>query len=120
MITDKHSLLDRHGCPAFGMRIQLVTHVLFLSFYISAKPGDELKVEQAVKDFKSLSLPIMHPSGTGSSVPCTPSLDRLEHLPLRRETADILVSGEGVCCSGTGKLEACLCCWRATEWDLRS
>uniref|UniRef100_A0ACB8EDU9 Pleckstrin y domain-containing G member 5 n=1 Tax=Sphaerodactylus townsendi TaxID=933632 RepID=A0ACB8EDU9_9SAUR len=58
---------------------------------VKAKPGDELKVEQAVKDFKSLSLPIMHPSATGPSFPCTPSLDRLEHLPLRRESADILV-----------------------------
>ncbi|XP_060114767.1 pleckstrin homology domain-containing family G member 5 isoform X1 [Heteronotia binoei] len=60
---------------------------------VKAKPGDELKVEQAVKDFKSLSLPIMHPSGPGSSFPCTPSLDRLEHLPLRRENADILAPG---------------------------
>ncbi|XP_077168875.1 pleckstrin homology domain-containing family G member 5 isoform X3 [Paroedura picta] len=60
---------------------------------VKAKPGDELKVEQAVKDFKSLSLPIMHPSGMGASFPCTPSLDRLEHLPLRRESADILAPG---------------------------
>ncbi|XP_048374671.1 pleckstrin homology domain-containing family G member 5 isoform X3 [Sphaerodactylus townsendi] len=60
---------------------------------VKAKPGDELKVEQAVKDFKSLSLPIMHPSATGPSFPCTPSLDRLEHLPLRRESADILAPG---------------------------
>nr|XP_056721054.1 pleckstrin homology domain-containing family G member 5 [Euleptes europaea] len=60
---------------------------------VKAKPGDELKVEQAVKDFKSLSLPIMYPSGTGPSFPSTPSLDRLEHLPLRREGADFLAPG---------------------------
>ncbi|XP_054857524.1 pleckstrin homology domain-containing family G member 5 isoform X2 [Eublepharis macularius] len=60
---------------------------------VKAKPGDELKVEQAVKDFKSLSLPILHPPSTGSPFPCTPSLDRLEHLPLRRENTDILAPG---------------------------
>ncbi|KAJ6666142.1 hypothetical protein lerEdw1_001046 [Lerista edwardsae] len=57
---------------------------------VKAKPGDELKVEQAVKDFKSLSLPILRPVGTGSPYPCTPSLDRLEQLSLRRESTDIL------------------------------
>uniref|UniRef100_A0A8D2J602 Pleckstrin homology and RhoGEF domain containing G5 n=1 Tax=Varanus komodoensis TaxID=61221 RepID=A0A8D2J602_VARKO len=57
---------------------------------VKAKPGDELKVEQAVKDFRSLSLPILHPTGVSTSFPCTPSLDRLEQLPLRRESADIL------------------------------
>ncbi|XP_061456751.1 pleckstrin homology domain-containing family G member 5 isoform X4 [Rhineura floridana] len=60
---------------------------------VKAKPGQELKVEQALKDFKSLSLPILRPAGTGPSFPCTPSLDRLEQLSMRRESADILVPG---------------------------
>ncbi|XP_053137145.1 pleckstrin homology domain-containing family G member 5 isoform X2 [Hemicordylus capensis] len=60
---------------------------------VKAKPGDELKVEQAVKDFKSLSLPTLRPPGLGSVFPCTPSLDRLEQLSLRRESSDILAPG---------------------------
>ncbi|XP_043853457.1 pleckstrin homology domain-containing family G member 5 isoform X2 [Dromiciops gliroides] len=46
---------------------------------VKAKPGDEVKVELAVKDFKSLSLPIPGP----------PSLDQQG----RRESLDILAPG---------------------------
>ncbi|XP_042333842.1 pleckstrin homology domain-containing family G member 5 isoform X4 [Sceloporus undulatus] len=61
---------------------------------VKAKPGDELKVEQAMKDFRSLSLPILRPPGIGPpSFPCTPSLDRLEQVSFRRENTDILVPG---------------------------
>ncbi|XP_066493565.1 pleckstrin homology domain-containing family G member 5 [Tiliqua scincoides] len=65
----------------------------YLRVKVPSKPGDELKVEQAVKDFKSLSLPILRPVGAGSPFPCTPSLDRLEQVSLRRESADILAPG---------------------------
>nr|XP_020655642.1 pleckstrin homology domain-containing family G member 5 isoform X2 [Pogona vitticeps] len=60
---------------------------------VKAKPGDELKVEQAVKDFKSQSLPLLRPSGLSPSLSCTPSLDRLEHLSFRKDGPDILAPG---------------------------
>lgn len=50
-----------------------------------AKPGDEGKVEQGVKDSKSLSLPILRPARAG-----TPSLERVDPQS-RRESLDILV-----------------------------
>uniref|UniRef100_UPI00398E85F0 pleckstrin homology domain-containing family G member 5-like isoform X3 n=1 Tax=Pristiophorus japonicus TaxID=55135 RepID=UPI00398E85F0 len=43
-----------------------------------AKPGSELKVEQAVKEFKSLSLPIMRPSTGSPALTCAPVMDRME------------------------------------------
>ncbi|XP_030393409.1 pleckstrin homology domain-containing family G member 5 isoform X1 [Gopherus evgoodei] len=60
---------------------------------VKAKPGDELKVEQAVKDFKSLSLPIMRSSGSASTFLFTPAGERLDQSPFRRESMDILAPG---------------------------
>uniref|UniRef100_A0A673HI44 Pleckstrin homology domain-containing family G member 5-like n=1 Tax=Sinocyclocheilus rhinocerous TaxID=307959 RepID=A0A673HI44_9TELE len=58
---------------------------------VKARPGDELKVEQSVKDLRSLSLPNMKPSGGGSVYILTPGSERAEHGSLpRREGADIL------------------------------
>uniref|UniRef100_A0A671N9P9 Pleckstrin homology domain-containing family G member 5-like n=1 Tax=Sinocyclocheilus anshuiensis TaxID=1608454 RepID=A0A671N9P9_9TELE len=58
---------------------------------VKARPGDELKVEQSVKDLHSLSLPNMKPSGGGSVYILTPGSERAEHGSLpRREGADIL------------------------------
>lgn len=59
----------------------------------TARPGDELKVEQSVKDLRSLSLPNMKPSVGGSLYILTPASEKGEHGSLpRRETVDILVS----------------------------
>uniref|UniRef100_A0A8C9T596 Pleckstrin homology and RhoGEF domain containing G5 n=1 Tax=Scleropages formosus TaxID=113540 RepID=A0A8C9T596_SCLFO len=57
-----------------------------------ARPGDELKVEQGVKDLRSLSLPIMKPSGSGQgSYIVNPGSERVEHGSLgRRESIDLL------------------------------
>ncbi|KAM6435568.1 pleckstrin homology domain-containing family G member 5 isoform 2-T4 [Liasis olivaceus] len=60
---------------------------------VKAKPGNDLKVEEAVKDSKSFSLPILRPVGLSPSFLATPSLDRLEQLSLRRESADVLAPG---------------------------
>ncbi|KAL4623754.1 pleckstrin homology domain-containing family G member 5 isoform X3 [Arapaima gigas] len=59
---------------------------------VKARPGDELKVEQGVKDLRSLSLPIMKPSGGGhSSYIVNPGSERVEHGSLgRRESIDLL------------------------------
>ncbi|KAM9687130.1 pleckstrin homology domain-containing family G member 5 isoform 1-T1 [Trichechus inunguis] len=54
---------------------------------VKAKPGDEGKVEQGVKDSKSLSLPILRPAGAGA-----PTLER-EDPQSRRESLDILAPG---------------------------
>uniref|UniRef100_A0A2K6JTQ5 Pleckstrin homology and RhoGEF domain containing G5 n=1 Tax=Rhinopithecus bieti TaxID=61621 RepID=A0A2K6JTQ5_RHIBE len=54
---------------------------------VKAKPGDEGKVEQGVKDSKSLSLPILRPAGTGP-----PALERADPQS-RRESLDILAPG---------------------------
>ncbi|XP_026916372.2 pleckstrin homology domain-containing family G member 5 isoform X3 [Acinonyx jubatus] len=54
---------------------------------VKAKPGDEGKVEQGVKDSKSLSLPILRPARAGP-----PSLERVEPQS-RRESLDILAPG---------------------------
>ncbi|NWR49417.1 PKHG5 protein, partial [Regulus satrapa] len=51
---------------------------------VKAKPGDELKVEQAVQDARSASLPILHPASSGSV---------LEPLPGRREGTESLAPG---------------------------
>ncbi|XP_077007591.1 pleckstrin homology domain-containing family G member 5 isoform X2 [Tamandua tetradactyla] len=53
---------------------------------VKAKPGNEGKVEQGVKDSKSLSLPILRPAGAGP-----PGLERGD--PQRRESLDILAPG---------------------------
>ncbi|XP_015446905.1 pleckstrin homology domain-containing family G member 5 isoform X2 [Pteropus alecto] len=54
---------------------------------VKAKPGDEGKAEQGVKDCKSLSLPILRPAGAGA-----PALERVDP-PNRRESLDILAPG---------------------------
>ncbi|XP_037684578.1 pleckstrin homology domain-containing family G member 5 isoform X2 [Choloepus didactylus] len=53
---------------------------------VKAKPGSEGKVEQGVKDSKSLSLPILRPAGTGPL-----AMERVD--PQRRESLDILAPG---------------------------
>ncbi|KAM6219438.1 pleckstrin homology domain-containing family G member 5 isoform 2-T2 [Rhynchocyon petersi] len=54
---------------------------------VKAKPGDEGKVEQGVKDSKSLSLPILRPAGAGAPTP-----ERADPQS-RRESLDILAPG---------------------------
>ncbi|XP_010848500.1 PREDICTED: pleckstrin homology domain-containing family G member 5 [Bison bison bison] len=54
---------------------------------VKAKPGDEGKVEQGVKDSKSLSLPILRQAGAGP-----PAQERVD-LQSRRESLDILAPG---------------------------
>ncbi|NXA84294.1 PKHG5 protein, partial [Thryothorus ludovicianus] len=51
---------------------------------VKAKPGDELKVEQAVRDARSASLPILHPASSAAF---------LEPLPGRREGTESLAPG---------------------------
>ncbi|XP_069466404.1 pleckstrin homology domain-containing family G member 5 isoform X2 [Ambystoma mexicanum] len=60
---------------------------------VKAKPGDELKVEQAVKDFRSLSLPIMRTSGSTSPFIFNPTVERSDPASARRESIDILAPG---------------------------
>ncbi|XP_056400794.1 pleckstrin homology domain-containing family G member 5 isoform X2 [Hyla sarda] len=60
---------------------------------VKAKPGDEQKVEQAVKDFRSLSLPIMRNTGATSTYIFTPPNERPDPPPFRRESTDILAPG---------------------------
>lgn len=55
---------------------------------VKAKPGDEGKVEQGVKDSKSLSLPALRPSGAG-----TPVLERVDPQSRRESSLDILAPG---------------------------
>ncbi|XP_028266265.1 pleckstrin homology domain-containing family G member 5 isoform X1 [Parambassis ranga] len=58
---------------------------------VKARPGDELKVEQGVKDLRSLSLPNMKPSGGQSPYILTPGSEKVEHGSLgRRESIDLL------------------------------
>ncbi|XP_072552945.1 pleckstrin homology domain-containing family G member 5 isoform X2 [Salminus brasiliensis] len=58
---------------------------------VKARPGDELKVEQGVKDLRSLSLPNMKNSGGGSPYILAPTHEKVEHASLtRRESVDIL------------------------------
>ncbi|TNM86652.1 hypothetical protein fugu_006882 [Takifugu bimaculatus] len=60
---------------------------------VKARQGDELKVEQGVKDLRSLSLPNMKPSAGQSSYILTPGSEKAEHGSLgRREGDDLLVS----------------------------
>ncbi|NXV65317.1 PKHG5 protein, partial [Molothrus ater] len=55
---------------------------------VKAKPGDELKVEQAVRDARSASLPILHPASSAAFLG-----PALEPLPGRREGAESLAPG---------------------------
>ncbi|KAG7520534.1 pleckstrin-likey domain-containing family G member 5 isoform X1 [Solea senegalensis] len=56
---------------------------------VKARPGDELKVEQGVKDMRSLSLPNMKPGQ--SPYILTPGSEKMEHGSLgRRESIDLL------------------------------
>ncbi|XP_037627765.1 pleckstrin homology domain-containing family G member 5 isoform X3 [Sebastes umbrosus] len=58
---------------------------------VKARVGDELKVEQGVKDLRSLSLPNMKPSGGQSPYILTPGNERVEHGSLgRKESVDLL------------------------------
>ncbi|NXB88885.1 PKHG5 protein, partial [Vidua chalybeata] len=55
---------------------------------VKAKPGDELKVEQAVRDARSASLPILHPASSAAFLGPV-----LEPLPGRREGTESLAPG---------------------------
>ncbi|NXW21960.1 PKHG5 protein, partial [Circaetus pectoralis] len=55
---------------------------------VKAKPGDELKVEQAARDARSASLPLLHPASTSVLLGPAP-----EPVPGRREGADSLAPG---------------------------
>ncbi|NXJ57762.1 PKHG5 protein, partial [Spizaetus tyrannus] len=55
---------------------------------VKAKPGDELKVEQAARDARSASLPLLHPASTAALLGPAP-----EPVPGRREGADSLAPG---------------------------
>ncbi|NWQ88785.1 PKHG5 protein, partial [Burhinus bistriatus] len=55
---------------------------------VKAKPGDELEVEQAARDARSASLPILHPASTTALLRLTPEL-----MLGRREGADSLAPG---------------------------
>lgn len=66
---------------------------VFCFFFSSARLGDELKVEQGVKDLRSLSLPNMKPSAGQSPYILTPGSEKVEHGSLgRKESVDLLVS----------------------------
>ncbi|CAN8198617.1 unnamed protein product [Coccothraustes coccothraustes] len=55
---------------------------------VKAKPGDELKVEQAVRDARSASLPILHPASSAAFLGSV-----LEPLPGRQEGTESLAPG---------------------------
>ncbi|XP_010745569.3 pleckstrin homology domain-containing family G member 5 isoform X4 [Larimichthys crocea] len=58
---------------------------------VRARLGDELKVEQSVKDLKSLSLPNMKPSAGQSPYILNPGTEKVEHGSLgRKESIDLL------------------------------
>ncbi|XP_072888083.1 pleckstrin homology domain-containing family G member 5-like isoform X2 [Hemitrygon akajei] len=56
---------------------------------VKAKAGKELKVEQAVKEFKSLSLPIIHASMVNPPFICTSAMDRMDHPLQGQENVDM-------------------------------
>ncbi|XP_061114394.1 pleckstrin homology domain-containing family G member 5 isoform X1 [Conger conger] len=62
---------------------------------VKARAGDELKVEQGVKDPRSLSLPNMKPGGGHNPyILLTPGTERVEHGSLgRRESVDLMGQG---------------------------
>ncbi|NWZ58246.1 PKHG5 protein, partial [Haliaeetus albicilla] len=55
---------------------------------VKAKPGDELKVEQAARDARSASLPLLHPASTTALLGPAP-----EPMPGHREGTDSLAPG---------------------------
>ncbi|XP_065817267.1 pleckstrin homology domain-containing family G member 5 isoform X3 [Labrus bergylta] len=58
---------------------------------VKARAGDELKVEQSVKDMRSLSLPNMKPSAGQSPYILNPGTEKVEHGSLgRKESIDLL------------------------------
>uniref|UniRef100_UPI0037E988B2 pleckstrin homology domain-containing family G member 5 isoform X3 n=1 Tax=Semicossyphus pulcher TaxID=241346 RepID=UPI0037E988B2 len=58
---------------------------------VKARVGDELKVEQGVKDMRSLSLPNMKPCAGQSPYILTPGTEKVEHASLgRKEAIDLL------------------------------
>ncbi|KAM4737709.1 pleckstrin homology domain-containing family G member 5 isoform 2-T2 [Anableps anableps] len=58
---------------------------------VKARPGDELKVAQGVKDFRSHSLPNMKPPDGQSPYILTPTREKVAHESLgRRESIDLL------------------------------
>ncbi|XP_056447397.1 pleckstrin homology domain-containing family G member 5 isoform X6 [Gadus chalcogrammus] len=58
---------------------------------VKARPGDELKVEQGVKDLRSLSLPNMKPCGNQSGYILAPAREKAEHGSLgRSDSIDLL------------------------------
>ncbi|XP_035511891.1 pleckstrin homology domain-containing family G member 5 [Morone saxatilis] len=60
---------------------------------VKARLGDELKVEQSVKDLRSLSLPNMKASACQSPYILAPASEKVEHGSLgRKESVDLLVS----------------------------
>ncbi|XP_063292516.1 pleckstrin homology domain-containing family G member 5 isoform X1 [Pelobates fuscus] len=60
---------------------------------VKAKPGDELKVEQAVKDFRSLSLPIMRNTGGTPTNTFNPATEKPDQPPVKKDNVDILAPG---------------------------
>ncbi|XP_069774786.1 pleckstrin homology domain-containing family G member 5-like isoform X2 [Narcine bancroftii] len=60
---------------------------------VKAKAGKELKVEQAVKEFKSLSLPIIRTSVVSPSFICSPVMDRTDQPLQGRENTDVGAMG---------------------------
>lgn len=60
---------------------------------VKAKAGKELKVEQAVKEFKSLSLPIIRASMVSPPYICAPVVDRMEQPLPGRENMDMAALG---------------------------
>ncbi|XP_071021885.1 pleckstrin homology domain-containing family G member 5-like isoform X1 [Oncorhynchus clarkii lewisi] len=62
---------------------------------VKARPGDELKVEQGVKDLRSLSLPNMKPSsGVQSPYILTAGSERVEHGSLGRMKSNVDLLGQ--------------------------
>uniref|UniRef100_A0A8C7PJR3 Pleckstrin homology domain containing, family G (with RhoGef domain) member 5b n=1 Tax=Oncorhynchus mykiss TaxID=8022 RepID=A0A8C7PJR3_ONCMY len=62
---------------------------------VKARPGDELKVEQGVKDLRSLSLPNMKPSmGEQSPYILTLCSERVEHGSLGRKESNVDLLGQ--------------------------
>ncbi|XP_014872268.1 pleckstrin homology domain-containing family G member 5-like isoform X3 [Poecilia latipinna] len=70
---------------------------------VKARPGDEGKVAQGVKDFRSHSLPIMKPPDGQSPYILTPR-EKVAHESLgRRESIDLLVSSCFISCHAAAR-----------------
>ncbi|KAL2296517.1 hypothetical protein Nmel_015836, partial [Mimus melanotis] len=76
---------------------------------VKAKPGDEMKVEQAVRDARSASLPILHPAGSAAFLGSV-----LEPLPGRREGSESLVSASAS--SGVERIEVGMTACVGPKW----